>query len=148
MFFILLSILYTILYLLCLLLVSNLVLITDFMLFKQSDFIVTIFMLLSSLSACYARPFPMSCCILCTTWPLMLVSLLCLCILLKTPWNWFSFPHPHVLHYAGHCLGRWLVPQYVHLLTCHLGDFLSVVCIFTCAFLFYFALWDQILFSL
>ena len=37
---------------------------------------------------------------------------------LQTALKWFSLPHsPHVLPYAGHLLGGWMDPQYLHGLT-------------------------------
>ena len=57
----------------------------------------------------------------CSTFFMALVLLL-----LHTTWKWPILLHSmHVFPYARHCLGRWLLPQYLHI--CFMGILICVL---------------------
>ena len=89
-------------------------------LFKYTELILTV-SISSSWGSC-----TISISTSCTTWSLLL---------LHTFLKWPIFPHlPHVFPYAGHCLGAWLPPQYLH---GHLWDVWCVVSLYQLLFGFW-----------
>ena len=104
--------LYVIWVLLWLILHSNLVNKTDFMLTVLPYYTLTASKLLSCsfcLTVCDSSSWLIS-------WPVLLLcqSCCCWCIDLHTALKWFCFLHlPHLLPYAGYCIGTCPVPQYM-----------------------------------
>ena len=95
--------------------------ITDLTLSELSDIAVIKSMILASSVSILVQFLLFSCCIACTSLPLilMVVSQLCFFVLLHTPQNWSILLHsPHMWPYAEYFLVWWTLPQYLYLAYC------------------------------
>ena len=155
------AILYAILHLLWLILISNLLIITDLILLKLSDMIVVAsFILSSAFMLCYFAS------VLCsnfwTTLPVsfMFTGLLLFCMLLYTALKFFVFPHSPCFAIEGivlsgvlfHNTSIWELVVFADLLSVLVCNFHFPVCLWFCLFclmhsnIFVCSLWASTLF--
>ena len=130
--------------LLCLLLASSVVIITERMLLKLNNFIVTISVCLSFLLYAFCQFSSSSCNISCSSFFFCTICYTFLTILQHSPLKSFGLPQPlHVLLYARHCLSSCANPQYLHHYISLLGVSVTLLCIALVLFCILFCLSHQ-----